>query len=305
VKLSEASIEAIGKTFPDTCEEWVQHYPELLGGYLKRWRLTLLGAAEGGYPTNQVYFVEDNNGRPLVLKMGHPHPEQLTESIALKAYLAAGAPVARLLDSEEKGYGIVLERLNPGTTLRQFIRDEDAILKALSLHRDLPQPNCPRGLPRFDEWMEKAFAIYRASTDLDADFLAHIERAEALFETFREQPDCMLHGDCHHENILLDGDRWKIIDPKGVIGPAVLEAGRFLHNFLEDEVDRPLSHKDRVKILQRRCELSATVLPSCTEELLAITYIDATLATCWQLTSGDPCEKGVAILVALRELLGE
>lgn len=304
MKLSEASIKAIRKGFPETGEEWIQHYPELLNGYLERWQLTLLGAAEGGYPTNQVYFVEDSSGQPLVLKMGHPHPEQLTESTALKAYLQAQAPVVRLLDSEETGYGIVLERLNPGSTLRQFICDDDAIKAALTLHRDLPQPDCPIGLPRFDEWMAKAFIAYRQNPT-NPDFLAHIERAETLFEAMRGHPDCMLHGDCHHENILLDGDRWKVIDPKGVIGPAALEAGRFLHNFLEDEVDHALTHMDRVRILQRRCELAAIVLPASAEELVEITYIDATLSTCCQLTSGDPCERGIAILVALRVLLGE
>ena len=126
-----------------------------------------------------------------------------------------------------------------------------------------------------------------------------------MFEPLRGLPDCMLHGDCHHENILLDGDRWKIIDPKGVIGPAVLEAGRFLHNFLEDEVAGDITHQDRLRLLRRRCEVAATVLPSSAKTLMAVTYIDATLSTCWQISSGDPCEKGIAILVALRELLGE
>tara|TARA_R110002111_G_scaffold12152_5_gene36373 strand:+ start:805 stop:1722 length:918 start_codon:yes stop_codon:yes gene_type:complete len=305
MELTESSLKAIRKIFPDSAEEWIQNYPGLLADYLERWGLTVIDAAKVGWPTNQVYFVQDTSGRSLVLKMGHPHPEQITEAIALKAYLTAKAPVARLLENEPAGYGIVLERLNPGTTLRQSIRDESAIKAALTLHRDLPRPICPDGLPRFDAWLSKAFKEYRNSGSVDSNFLSHIEQAQTLFEPLRGLPDCMLHGDCHHENILLDGDRWKIIDPKGVIGPAVLEAGRFLHNFLEDEVAGDITHQDRLRLLRRRCEVAATVLPSSAKTLMAVTYIDATLSTCWQILSGDPCEKGIAILVALRELLGE
>ena len=41
----------------------------------------------------------------------------------------------------------------------------------------------------------------------------------------------LLHGDLHHENILLDASgNWKAIDPQGRIGEQCLECGRFLLN---------------------------------------------------------------------------
>ena len=40
----------------------------------------------------------------------------------------------------------------------------------------------------------------------------------------------VLHGDLHHENILLDGDTYKAIDPHGRIGKKILEVGTFIEN---------------------------------------------------------------------------
>jgi len=40
----------------------------------------------------------------------------------------------------------------------------------------------------------------------------------------------VLHGDLHHENILLDGDTYKAIDPHGRIGEKILEVGTFIEN---------------------------------------------------------------------------
>lgn len=302
-ELSVATMEAIRKTFVKTGDDWIQNYPALLNGYLERWELTITGVASGGWPTNLVYFVQTRSGRSLVLKMGHPHPESKTEALALDFYQKAGAPVARLLDRDDAGYGLLLERLVSGDTLRDHIRDEEAIKSALQLHRVLPKPATPEGLPRFDEWLTGAFAEYRSRTDVDPSFMAHIELAESLFESFRLETDCLLHGDCHHENILLDGERWKVIDPKGVIGPAIMETGRFLHNFLKDERDTPLEHQDRIEILQRRCQLASEVLGYSAQSLAQVTFIDATLATCWSVNSSGESAEGFAILAALKRLV--
>ncbi|MFT7244887.1 MAG: streptomycin 6-kinase [Candidatus Azotimanducaceae bacterium] len=302
-ELPVATVKAIRKTFAETGDDWIQNYPTLLNSYLERWELTITGVASGGWPTNLVYFVQTRAGESLVLKMGHPHPESKTEVLALDLYQEVDAPVARPLERDDAGYGLLLERLVPGETLRDHIRDEAAIKNALQLHRDLPKRATPEGLPRFDEWLTGAFAEYRAGTSIDPQFLVHIELAESLFESFRHEPDCLLHGDCHHENILLDGGRWKAIDPKGVIGPAIIESGRFLHNFIKDERDTPLEHQDRIDILQRRCQLAAEVLGYSAQSLAQVAFIDATLATCWSVNSGGEVAEGFAILAALKPLL--
>ena len=49
----------------------------------------------------------------------------------------------------------------------------------------------------------------------------------------------LLHGDLHHDNILLgESGVWRVIDPQGVVGAPVLECGRFIQNHVVGENDR-------------------------------------------------------------------
>lgn len=54
----------------------------------------------------------------------------------------------------------------------------------------------------------------------------------------------LLHGDFHHDNILLsnNGD-YVIIDPKGVIGDPVFDIPRFILNEFGDEITTELYKK--------------------------------------------------------------
>lgn len=63
-----------------------------------------------------------------------------------------------------------------------------------------------------------------------------VKKVEALFpEMISSQGDTyVLHGDLHHENILLSDSGWKLIDPKGVIGELEVELIPFLSNNLPE-----------------------------------------------------------------------
>jgi len=62
-----------------------------------------------------------------------------------------------------------------------------------------------------DELLSKAESLYR---DLSSD---------------RTQ-DKLLHGDLHHDNILLGQSGWKAIDPQGYAGDPVFEVGAMIYN---------------------------------------------------------------------------
>ena len=48
-----------------------------------------------------------------------------------------------------------------------------------------------------------------------------------------------LHGDLHHENILLGPSKWVVIDPKGLVGDPAFELSAFVRNPLEELRRRP------------------------------------------------------------------
>lgn len=55
---------------------------------------------------------------------------------------------------------------------------------------------------------------------------------DEIFNLYRTRK--VLHGDLHHENILLDNDIWKFIDPHGVIGFPINEICAFVNDIEED-----------------------------------------------------------------------
>jgi len=60
-----------------------------------------------------------------------------------------------------------------------------------------------------------------------------------------------LHGDLHHYNILLSGNGWKAIDPKGLEGEKEFEAAAFLRNPIGTELTADVSSA-RMKIMVDR-----------------------------------------------------
>jgi streptomycin 6-kinase len=148
-------------------------------------------------------------------------------------------------------------------------------------------------LPRYQGWMNDAFEKYRGEQPA-TEFVYFLKTAEVMFETIQRdcEGDFLLHGDLHHENMLFDASRgWVAIDPKGVIGPKLMECGRFLHNFMEDELDavEDLSDAeivDLVSILSKRYALASEVLGVPIGELAKATFVDITLSACWSFNAG-------------------
>lgn len=156
-----------------------------------------------------------------------------------------------------------------------------------------------KGLPLFDDWLERAFAEFRQCFPQRHGFRHHVDRAEIEYDDLRARyPDnWLLHGDLHHENILLDGERgWLAIDPKGVIGPKPMECGRFLHNFMEDEIDGASTFMEAsidqlCHVLDVRLDTFASTLGMSRRDLAQANYVDAVLSFCWTVNSQpDYCD---------------
>ncbi len=284
--------------YPETGSAWLESYPDFLTRLLEKWGLVFDSFAPEGWPTNVVLFVTTNSGESLVMKLGHPHEEAETERLYLTVH--ESGDVVRLLDSEP-GYALLMERVVPGTTLRQEILNSESIRTALILHGSLPMPVVDLALPTFKAWLEKAFAEARLGQD-DALFQTYCNRAMALFEKI-EGPDVLLHGDLHHENILRGRTGWRVIDPKGVLGPAVMEFGRFLHNFLADEIVGPFTQSASRQVLTKRICEAAEVSGYSQRQLTEVTFIDLTLSVCWCLNGGESSEQGMVMLAALNQML--
>jgi len=69
-----------------------------------------------------------------------------------------------------------------------------------------------------------------------------------LHADIRPEGQVMLHGDLHHDNILLNGGSWIAIDPKGITNELAFEATAFIIN----PISELAKHPDAGKIISRR-----------------------------------------------------
>lgn len=93
----------------------------------------------------------------------------------------------------------------------------------------------------------------------------------------------LLHGDLHHDNILLDVEnRYRIIDPKGVIGDIVFDIPRFILNEFDDILDD--SFYNKFTQITRTLSLKLNVPEY---DIRQLTYVEMCMANCWNVESRE------------------
>jgi streptomycin 6-kinase len=212
-----------------------------------------------------------------------------------------GAGAVRLLD--RRGALLLLEDAG-GPSLRDvFTRhgDDAATEIAAWVMRALHAPNhrlAPPGLISLKQHLTSLFTKAGAETGR-TQYVEAAELAQALLDA--ENGNRPLHGDFHHENVLLSPRGWLVIDPKGVTGDPAYEAANWFYN--------PLGSELRYAP-QRALEVAAAFSPAldrAPETLLDWGFVHATLTAAWHIEDGTPGEAeslcvGRAIAEAARQV---
>lgn len=93
----------------------------------------------------------------------------------------------------------------------------------------------------------------------------------------------LLHGDLHHDNILLSNNgEYKIIDPKGVIGDPIFDVPRFILNEQDDDISFEQNCLKIIKIIdyfENSLNIPNEVIKQCF-------FIEMTMANCWEVEDG-------------------
>jgi len=258
MNLPSEFISNIQNTFREDGYAFLEALPASIEKASARWNLTDLQPS----PTlsyNFVAFARVSQGMDVVLKMGVPNREFLSEMEALRLFNGEGA--CKLLDYDEENYWMLLERLNPGVMLATLENDEEATHIAAEVMKRIWRPvdmasasllaNSQKetshqqhtstgtqaaGLQNFiqlTDWFDGLQRLRQqfsgGTGPLNEKLVQRVERSVSGFFMENQNP-VLMHGDFHHYNILSSERGWLIIDPKGVIGPAGYEVGPFLMN---------------------------------------------------------------------------
>ncbi|MBN1302804.1 MAG: phosphotransferase [Anaerolineales bacterium] len=269
-------IDNIKFAFGIDGERYLDALPSLIEEASTRWQLAV------GEPFllsfNYVTAVTLPDGTPAVLKIGVPHREFTSEVEALRIYAGKGS--ARLIKSDTRKGFLLQERLLPGDMLAEMQDDDRATEIAAQVMQTLWRPVPEKSqLIGIEDWLRELGRYHSKYPGNDGPLpaklvsLAREYKRELLSE---DEPVVLLHGDCHHYNILKSGEAWKAIDPKGVIGPSGFEVGPLLSNPYPYFLERPDAGqqiKRRIAILSeclgmepgliRRWALTQSILSAC------------------------------------------
>ncbi|QTM98874.1 phosphotransferase [Sediminibacillus dalangtanensis] len=272
--LQERFVKNIKHHFKQEGEAWLERLPEISHQCEQTWQVEMMKPYE--LSINYVAPAVGKDGRKLVVKLSVPGEEFTCELEALRQ-LESPAMV-RLIAFDENLGALLLERMEPGGTLAEVEEEDKACRIAADVFEQLTrEPLGETTLPTTEDRtasLAKIVSYYPAgcgpisrSTLLEAQ-----QTFNRLHRTRKKQ--WLLHGDFHHYNILQDGEeKWKAIDPKGLIGEREYDLIQFLLNKLPEE--------DPVSVIDKRIQIFSEFLKLDKQRFVLWGFCHSVLATCW------------------------
>ena len=188
--------------------------------------------------------------------------------------------VCKVYDYDDKG-ALLLERIIPGTSLR----NEIDLHKRLDVYYQVSNELHKYKNDEFEsylDWFYKQVSYFAINNQYPL-FQKQLSRAVDICEEIFSKYDNIitLHGDLHHDNILLNNDRYVVIDPKGVNGPPILEVGRFILNEMTFANDENASEYILDVIVKVSDKFNYDL-----EDVQKVFYMEVILANAWNIEDG-------------------
>jgi len=210
---------------------WLARLPGVVADLAERWSL-VLGEPFDTAQTNCAWVAPAvrSDGANAVLKLGMPHFEGEHEIRGLRFW--NGDPMVRLLEADEELGAMLLERCEPGTSLRDESGSKQDVVVARLLTRLWRAPAPPHAFrplaTMLQYWSEETEA---ASTRWQDPGL--VQEGLGLFRDLLlgAPRSVLLATDLHAGNILrAQREPWLAIDPKPFVGDPAYDATQHLLN---------------------------------------------------------------------------
>jgi streptomycin 6-kinase len=321
--LPESFRERIMATRRSEWARWLRDLPDVVATLAERWDLRLGELFPLSW--NYVVAAEREPGGACVLKIEPPVPEggegAVREALALRL---AGPAAVTVLEGDDEAGALLLERAVPGTPLAEMCTEDDdgatEILACAMLEFWVPvEADC--GLPAvsslegtFEEFDRGPHGrstrkdLVQTLAEIDSglrDLRAAAVTARRVLEELvaDHAPAVVLHGDLHHDNVLMYEERgWVVIDPKGFVGGAGYDTAAMLYNPI-DYVD---AISDPGPLLGRRLTIVSGVVGIDEDLLAAWGFVKVVLSLLWDLGDGGELERDsgqMRTMASLRKMI--
>ena len=244
-----------------------------------RWELTdpevlCLHASKAVLSANSRHF------GPVILKLDRNRIQLRSEYEMLARLDGRGSCKAYAFD--ESGGLLLEERILPGAVLRREPSMEIRIDALFRVFRDIHvRGECRES---YLDWLEEICQFCR-DRQVPGELRDKAFQARDICgEIFAKYPErVVLHGDLHHDNLLRRTDgSYAMTDPKGVLGPEILDLPRFLLN----ELDTPHADPDE-RHLETVIHRMAERFGYSRGDLGRLFFMEAVLANIWCLEDGE------------------
>ena len=277
MNLSQNFITFVTNTWGTQGTQWLNQLPEQVQSLCSKWKLTDIIPFDNLTYHYVARAYSTMYKKHLVLKIGIPNPELDNQIKALEYY--AGNGCVQLLACDRMQGALLLDLIEPGTTLKSFFpsKDDQAVEQACALIKRLHSKPIT-SVTQFAT-MADWFSLFD-TLELPQELQVPVAQARKLAYSLAStsQANYLLHGDLHHDNILFDASSssWIAIDPKGVIGELAYEVGAFICNPGELASDPNLD-----AIIARRINQFSKILAIERQRLIQACYVRTILSVCW------------------------
>jgi streptomycin 6-kinase len=265
---------------------------EFLHNYVQPWGLSEF--TEMGYSTaNTLYKCESKEHGACMLKICFDTGEAKNQFNTLREY--NGNRFCKVYNADIENGVLLLERIDYAKILRCIDNLDGRLNIFCELFRGLHIKPADKSLyPTYFDWVSR-ITEYMRSRDDYKDLCGKMIFAEEICRSLCEKytGEMLLHGDLHHDNILIDKNgQYRIIDPKGVIGDRVFDIPRFILNEFDDTITDE-SHKKITHII----ETLSIILEVDESDIRRLLYVETCMAHCWLVEDGETPDMNVILLV--------
>ena len=214
-------------------QNWLRRLPAILARCEQRWGVTI-GAPFANLSFNYVAPAVRADGTAVIVKV-YAGDEFPLQAEALRLFNGHG--MVQFMACEMEDAVLLMECLQPGTTLLRVEDDEQATAIAANVMRQMWRPiSTGHPFPTVLDWGKGFGRLRQHFGGGSGPFPPRLlEEAETLFAELSASMagPMLLHGDLHHDNILMARRQpWLAIDPKGLVGEPAYETGALLRNAL-------------------------------------------------------------------------
>lgn len=229
ITLPEKFKKSIINRYYEDGVKWLNNIDKLIEKNISKYELKDIRLANK-LTINLVLFAKSRQYGNVVLKIT-PGTTVISEVSAIKHYSSKYSTICYDYDKEDKV--MVLELLSPGTSLFNLDNLEERIKTfsniAINLMFDT-ENKCDFKI--FEKRFNDKIICVEQNKEEFLDIINVINTGIQFYKELKEinLPKYVLHGDLQHRNILKSGNKWKAIDPHGIIAERAFETAPFILN---------------------------------------------------------------------------